>query len=60
VTLKSLGKAAGHETRAVSRVQLLGVRTPLKFQQSDAALVVELPERLPAAHASAFKISWKG
>ena len=39
-------------------VRVLGVAQPLKFQQTDAALVVELPQRLPTRHASAFKISF--
>jgi alpha-L-fucosidase len=57
VVVKSLGRAAGLEPRAVRRVQLLGTRASLKFQQSDAALVVEMPERLPTRHASVLRIS---
>jgi alpha-L-fucosidase len=58
VVVTSLGRAAGNEPRAVRRVQLLGVRAPLKFQQSDAALVVEVPDRLPTPHASVLKIGF--
>jgi alpha-L-fucosidase len=36
----------------------LGVAQPLNFQQTDAALVVDLPRELPTRHASAFKISF--
>jgi alpha-L-fucosidase len=41
----------------VRSVRLLGAPQALKFQQTDAALVVEVPERLPTAHASVFKIA---
>ena len=58
VAINSLGRNAGHETRAVRSVRLLGVAQPLNFQQTDAALVVDLPRELPTRHASAFKISF--
>ena len=58
VAITSLGRAAGHEKRRVRSVRVLGLRAALKFQQTDAALVVELPQRLPSRHASAFKISF--
>jgi alpha-L-fucosidase len=56
VTMTALGRAAERGPHAVRRVELLGRREPLKFEQSDRALVVELPDRLPTRHASAFKI----
>jgi len=58
VTITSLGRGAGHERRAVQSVRLLSVAQPLKFQQTDATLVIDLPGRLPTRHASAFKISF--
>jgi alpha-L-fucosidase len=58
VAIKSLGRLAGLERRAVRNVRLLGVPQPLKFQQTDTALVIELPQRLPTGHASAFRISF--
>jgi alpha-L-fucosidase len=58
VVVNSLGRAAGQNRRAVQSVHLLGVAEPLKFQQTDAALVIDLPHRLPTRHASAFKISF--
>ena len=58
LVITSLGRAAGHEKRPVRSVRVLGLRAALKFQQTDAALVVELPQRLPSHHASAFKISF--
>jgi alpha-L-fucosidase len=57
VAITSL-RRGGQEKRAVKNVRLLGVSQPLKFQQSDSALVVELPGKLPTQHASAFKISF--
>jgi alpha-L-fucosidase len=42
----------------VQTVQLLGMEQPLKFQQTDAALLIEVPTRLPTRHASAFRISF--
>ena len=56
VTLSSLGRTAARAPGAVRRVQLLGTREALKFQHTDAALVIEVPDRLPTRHASAFKI----
>jgi alpha-L-fucosidase len=59
VTIQSLGRAAGHERRAVKSVRLLGVARSLSFQHADAALIVELPANLPTRHASAFEISFR-
>jgi hypothetical protein len=35
-----------------------GVRLPLEFKQSDAALVIDFPPHSPTRHASAFRISF--
>jgi alpha-L-fucosidase len=59
VSITSLGRSAGHEKRPVQSVRLLGVNKPLKFQQTDTALVLNLPPQLPTPHASAFKISFR-
>jgi alpha-L-fucosidase len=56
VAITALGRSAGREKRAVQTVHLLGIAAPLKFQQTDASLVIELPGRMPTRHASAFKI----
>jgi alpha-L-fucosidase len=58
VTITSLGRGAGHGRRAVQSVRLLGIAEPLKFRQTNATLVIDLPGRLPTRHASAFKISF--
>jgi alpha-L-fucosidase len=57
VEITSLGRGAGHERRPVRSVRLLGVEQALKFRQTDTALAIDLPDRLPTRHASAFKIS---
>lgn len=60
VTVSALGHRAGHEARKVRRVDLLGVKTALKFRQSDDALLIDVPAALPTRHASAFKITFQG
>jgi alpha-L-fucosidase len=59
VAIHSLGRTAGHETRAVAGVSLLGVKSPLRFEQTDQALLVQLPSTLPTRHASTFKIVFR-
>ena len=58
VAITSLGRQAGHGTRRVRRVRLLGHEPGLAFRQTDQALILDLPERLPTRHASAFEIQW--
>ncbi|MFN3668209.1 MAG: alpha-L-fucosidase [Brevundimonas sp.] len=58
VAIRALGRDAGHEGRPVRQVHLLGQPRALDFQQTGAALVVQLPERLPSRHASALKIEF--
>ncbi len=60
VAIHSLGRAAGKELRTVRGVRLLGMRSALKFQQTEAALLIDLPGQLPTRHASALKISFSG
>lgn len=56
IEITSLGRSAGH-ARGVRSAHMLGVPQPLKFTQTDAALVVEVPERLPGRHASVVKLA---
>jgi alpha-L-fucosidase len=59
VAITALGRAAGHEQRSVRSVRLLGVGEPLKFRQTEAQLVIELPGRsVPTPDASVFKIAF--
>jgi len=57
VTIASLGRSAAHGRAPVRRVRLLGVPHALKFRQSDSALEVEVPERLPTRHASVLAVT---
>ena len=41
----------------VKDVQLLGAAAPVKWQQTDDALVITCPEKLPSEYVSTFKIS---
>ena len=55
--IASLGRASGHAPRGIRSARLLGVSKPLAFQQTDAALVLEIPEKLPTRHASVIKLA---
>lgn len=57
VAIQSLGLSAGHETRRVGQVDLLGHGPRLSFRQTDTALVVDVPGRLPSRHSSVFRIT---
>ena len=57
VAITAFGRGAGHEKRTVRRVSLLGWPKPLKFRQTDRALVIDLPAEMPTRHASAFRIT---
>ncbi|MBW8882657.1 MAG: alpha-L-fucosidase, partial [Asticcacaulis sp.] len=50
----SLAKARGG--RPVRHVQLLGARERISYRQTDRALVINVPQRLPSRHASVFKV----
>jgi alpha-L-fucosidase len=54
--ITSLATHNPHEQRRVRDVRLLGYPRALSFTQSDRALLIELPARLPTRHASAFAI----
>jgi alpha-L-fucosidase len=56
VRIRSLGRKAGLETRPVKTVALLGSTTPLRWEQTDEALVIQLPASLPSKIASSFQI----
>jgi len=57
VRIKSLGKAAGLLDHPVKRVQLLGGKDKLRWQQTQEALVISQPETLPNSFANVFRIS---
>jgi alpha-L-fucosidase len=55
VSIASLGHNAGKTVRSV---RLLGANQPLHFQQTAAGLSIDVPDRLPTRHASAFRIGF--
>jgi len=57
VAITSLGTGSAQGRHAVKSVRLLGVRQPLRFEQTESALMLDLPAVLPTRHASAFRIS---
>jgi alpha-L-fucosidase len=56
VRIRSLGRKSGLESRPVKTVALLGSTTALRWEQTDEALVIQLPASLPSKIASSFKI----
>ena len=56
--IKTLGTSAGHSTKPVAHVQLLGNEEPLKCWQAADALVIQRPQSVPNPHALAFKIEF--
>jgi alpha-L-fucosidase len=59
VSIKSLGKSAKLFEKSVGKVELLGSREKIKWQQTDEALVITQPKSLPNDFAVVFKISGK-
>ena len=58
VRITSLGKTAGHASKAVAQVRLLGSDESLKWSQENDALVIQCPQRVPCAYAVTFKIEF--
>ncbi|WP_343732811.1 alpha-L-fucosidase [Duganella sp.] len=56
VVIQSLGKKARYAGAPIQSVRLLGHKAALTWTQRDDALVVKLPQPLPATQAAAFKI----
>jgi alpha-L-fucosidase len=57
LVITSLGTGSTFRTAPVRSVQLLGSKAKLKWQQSSAALVVDLPAQMPGDYAFVFKIN---
>ena len=55
--IAALGRKAGHLSRPVRKVKLLGQAKPVPFRQTDEALVVDMPANLPTRHGSVLKLS---
>ena len=57
LTIKSLGKSAGLYTKPVGKVELLGSKEKIQWQQTDAALTIQPPQTRPSDIAIVFKIT---
>jgi len=58
VRIQSLGRKAGLEKRPVTAVTVLGNAAPLRWEQQDDALMIELPASLPSKIASSLRIAF--
>jgi alpha-L-fucosidase len=58
VRIASLGRKAGLESRRVKAVALVGSKAPLRWEQTDDALVIQVPASLPSKIASTFHITF--
>jgi alpha-L-fucosidase len=58
VRIESLGRKAGLESRRVKAVALVGSKAALRWEQTDEALVIQLPTSLPSKIASTFRINF--
>lgn len=59
VVIKSLGRDAGIEPRAIDAITLLGSAEKISWSQEAGALTLTCPATLPCAHALAFKVTFK-
>jgi alpha-L-fucosidase len=57
LVVKSLAEGSSLMRGKIRTVELLGIKTPLKWTRSAAGLTVELPSKKPCNYAFAFKIS---
>ena len=58
VIVKSLGAVAAH-SRAVAAVTMLGSDEGIQWDQAQDALVIDMPQVLPAEHVVAFRVTFK-
>lgn len=54
--VKSLAKGSQYLDSTIERVRLLGSQEPLKWEQKEEGLLIELPEVKPGEHAFVFEI----
>jgi alpha-L-fucosidase len=60
VSITSLGKSAKLLDQSIKKVELLGGKGRVKWQQSETALAIEQPKALPNNFALVFKLSLRG
>ena len=56
LTIKSLASGSGLYSGKINKVELLGSKAPLKWTQTAAGLVIELPAQKPSDYALALRI----
>jgi len=60
LTLTALAEGSPHAPGAIERIELLGLKEPLKFSRDAAGLVLALPEKKIGDYAYGFKINGRG
>ncbi|HVS54069.1 MAG TPA: alpha-L-fucosidase [Opitutaceae bacterium] len=60
LTLTALAEGSPHAPGAIERVELLGLKEPLKFTRDAAGLVLALPEKKVGDYAYGLKINGRG
>ena len=60
VNIQSLGKSAKLLDQSIKKIQLLGGKEKIKWQQTGDALAISQPEKLPNTFANVFKITLRG
>ncbi|HMY40127.1 MAG TPA: alpha-L-fucosidase C-terminal domain-containing protein, partial [Marinagarivorans sp.] len=59
IRILSLGKNSRFIGSAVKSVRMLGHKKPLQWQQTNDALVVQIPPQLPSLYGSSLKIEFQ-
>lgn len=59
VSITSLGKSAKLLDTKISKIQLLGSKEKIKWQQTDGALIIKVPKKIDGDIAIVFKITTK-
>ena len=60
LTLTALAEGSPHAPGAIERIELLGVKEPMKFTRDATGLTVALPEKKIGDHAHGFRIHGRG
>ena len=60
VSITSMGKTAGLLKQSIEKIQLLGSKEKINWQQTDEALLIAQPKNEPNNFAVVFKITLRG
>ena len=58
LAIHSLGKDCGVQAGRIGRISLLGGQANLPWKQTDAALIIQVPDQMPADHPVVFQMDW--